>query len=416
MNESVNSVRSGLATICPVCRAPGGEAIHTLDCGTVDGSPLYPTLRLHCCPHCHHCYNAITASEMEGLITYYNTEYAPANIGASDVAGDRPGSASTLTAHRYDHLYESLAPYARPDHAILDVGCAQGGFLDFLRHKGYKDLAGVDMTDLYVEKAREKKMYRIEKGNAEALPFEDGSFDIVVLEQVLEHLIDPIRAVREAKRVLRKDGFFCIGVPDAARYNEHYFFDFYWLLLREHLQHFDLFHLDALVRQEGFGLRGHRATSLAVMSDRMVMPNLSAVFQSRHDGVTKNQLMGSGAQLRKRMTDYIALEQARRAQKMRRIEALDTSRRPVYVWGIGREFLYLYESAGLKRCTIAGLVDANPFKQRTFSVQGVPVADPALFARDSMSASVLIITAIAHEAAIKKCARSMGFKGDFFEW
>jgi SAM-dependent methyltransferase len=272
------------------------------------------------------------------------------------------------------------------------------------------------MTDPYVRKAREKNRYRIEKGTAEALPFEQGSFDVVVLEQVLEHLINPVRAVREAKRVLRNDGLLCIGVPDAERYQEYYFFDFYWLLLREHVQHFDLFHLDALGRQEGFELCNHRAAALAVMSDRMVMPNLSAVFQVRQGRITKNRSSESGALSRTRMTEYISAQQARRSEKMRRIEALAASQRPACIWGIGREFLYLYESAGLKRCGIAALVDANPFKQRSCSVQGVPVADPACIVGDSTAESVLVVTAIAHEAEIIKRARSMGFKGDIFKW
>jgi SAM-dependent methyltransferase len=416
MTNNSNDLQVSSVTCCPICGSRGGEPLLTLDCGNLDGSTLYPSVLVLCCPQCHHCFNAITTQESEGLINYYNTEYAPANLGAAESAGDRPGSTGGLTTIRYEQLYDILTPHLEPDHAILDVGCAQGGFLDFLWSKGHRKLAGVDMTDPYVRKAREKNRYRIEKGTAEALPFEQGSFDVVVLEQVLEHLIDPVRAVREAKRVLRNDGLLCIGVPDAERYHEYYFFDFYWLLLREHVQHFDLFHLDALARKEGFELCNHRATALAVMSDRMVMPNLSAVFQLRQGSNTKNRSLESGALSRTRMTEYISAQQAHRSEKMRRIEALAASHRPVYIWGIGREFLYLYESAGLRRCRIAALVDANPFKQRSCSVQGAPVADPACIVRDSTTESVLVVTAIAHEAEIIKRARSMGFKGDIFKW
>lgn len=416
MKENRNVDSDIPSAYCPLCGALGGGPLLALDCGTMDGSTLYSTVRLQCCPQCHHCFNAISGSEVRGLIAYYNAEYAPANLGVADTAGDRPGSAGSLTTHRYDHVYDALAPFAQVDHAILDVGCAQGGFLDFLWNKGYRNLAGVDMTDPYVEKARDKKRYRIEKGSAEALPFEDETIDVIVMEQVLEHCFDPLRVFREAKRVLKKNGFFYIGVPDAARYGDYYFFDFYWLLLREHLQHFDLYHLDLLAGNEGFERCGHRATALAVMSDRMVMPNLSAVFRSCNGHGRNTPPEGDGLQLSRHMSEYIETEKARQAAKTRRIEALRASGRPVFIWGIGREFLYLYESANVKQCRIAGLIDANPFKQQTCSVQGMPVVDPSVLSRESSKDSVLVITALAHVEAVKKSAKAHGFNGGFFEF
>jgi SAM-dependent methyltransferase len=413
MNDNAGTKQGDLSAVCPICKTQAGDPLFELDCGNSDGSTLYPIVRLLCCPTCHHCYNAITPDEIEGLINYYNVEYAPANLGVIDTSGDRPGSPGSLTTRRYDQLFESLAPYLQHDHSILDVGCAQGGFLDYLWNRGYRRLAGVDMTDPYIAKAREKQRYRIEKGSAESLPFDDGSFDVVVLEQVLEHLIDPVLAVREARRVLRSDGFFCIGVPDAARYGEYHFFDFYWLLLREHIQHFDLFHLDALVRQTGFELRGHRAMALAVMSDRMVMPNLSAVFQARA-GCGTRVLWSEGVPSRKRMQEYIAIEKARLQEKRHRIETLRDSGRPVYVWGIGREFLYLYEAANLKACSIAGLIDANPFKRQTCRIRNMPVVDSSVLA-SAPSDAVLVIAARAHADAITKCAEGAGFKGEIFD-
>ena len=54
------------------------------------------------------------------------------------------------------------------------------------------------------------------------------------------------RFFREAKRVLADDGYLCIGIPDASRYDKMYFFDFFWFLIREHIQHFDIEHLKLL--------------------------------------------------------------------------------------------------------------------------------------------------------------------------
>jgi predicted SAM-dependent methyltransferase len=247
------------------------------------------------------------------------------------------------------------------------------------------------------------------------MPFANGTADVIVMEQVLEHLAEPGRAFREAKRVLKGNGLFCIGVPDASRYADFYFFDFYWLLLREHLQHFDIHHLKALARREGFESVGFRQTAHAVMSERMVMPNLIAIFRSSGEAGRRDDGAHDERALELRMREYVIMEQSRQSEKRRKLDALRASRRPVYVWGIGREFLYLYESAGLSKCHIAGLVDANPFKQKTCSVGGMRIREAAEVIPGAPAGSMLVLSAIAHAEAVKNAAQSLGFKGDFFD-
>lgn len=54
-------------------------------------------------------------------------------------------------------------------------------------------------------------------GDVTALPFADGSFDRVVASQVLEHLEDPVAALREWARVLAPGGVLLVAVPDARK-------------------------------------------------------------------------------------------------------------------------------------------------------------------------------------------------------
>ncbi len=400
---------------CPVCQSLESETIHNLACGNLDNSKLYPVVRLKICIHCGHAFNELSQNELDGLNHYYNVEYAPANLNAKDIKGDRPGSASSLTSDRYDQLYSVLAPHINAQQEILDVGCAMGGFLDYLRQKGFDRLSGVDMTKTYVEQARINNHYKIELGNAESLPFSDHMFDVIVMEQVLEHLVNPARAFQEARRVLKKDGVFCIGVPDASRYADFYFFDYYWLLLREHIQHFDVEHLDLIAMQEGFTMLERRQTAHAVMSERMIMPNLYAIFRVSDSVDDMKTIKPGGRKLRQHMTDYINNEKSRQSMKSRRIAELSKSRKPVYVWGIGREFLYLYESTGLKNCNIVGLIDANQFKQKSCSVNGMKIVDSGDLLRKASVDSVLVITAIAHTDSIRNAAKTLGVKGDILD-
>jgi len=397
---------------CPICQILDSETILTLDCGNLDNSKLYPTIRIKNCPKCGHIFNEISKNELDGLNTYYNIEYAPANLNAIDTTGDRPGSAGNLTTDRYTQLYNSLSPYVTAQYEILDVGCAMGGFLDFLRQKGFSRLSGVDMTQTYVEQALRKNLYRIELGNAESLPFSDHTFDAIVMEQVLEHLVNPVKAFKEVKRVLKNRGVFCIGVPDASRYSDFYFFDFYWLLLREHIQHFDIDHLNLLAMREGFEMLECHQTAHTVMSEQMIMPNLYVIFRltGSKDKISKMNLDNS--KLKQQMMNYIDKEKSRQLVKSCKIVELSKSRRPVYAWGIGREFLYLYESAGLKKCNISGLIDANKFKQKSCTVDGMKIADGRNLLQKASADSVLVITAIAHTDSIKNAAKTLGFKGE----
>jgi len=79
---------------------------------------------------------------------------------------------------------------------ILDVGCGVKPYYPFFAEVA-SEYVGVDVVD---NPAAELK------GPVEALPVEDGSFDVVLCTQVLEHCDDPARAVSELHRVTRPGG------------------------------------------------------------------------------------------------------------------------------------------------------------------------------------------------------------------
>lgn len=397
--------------ICPVCSSADSETLVRIDCGNLDKSTLYRVASIRHCLPCGHFFNELTTEELAGLDRYYNDEYAPANLGVADRTGDRPGSSGTLTTQRFDQLYNALLPHINIEQRILDVGCALGGFLDYIGERGFLRLCGVDMTRTYVDQARLKGRYQIEIGNAESLPFDDHSFDVIVMEQVMEHLFRPENAFQEARRVLKSGGILCIGVPDAARYVDYYFFDYYWLLLREHIQHFDIAHLAFLGNRMGFELLEYHKTIHAIMTDQMLMPNIYAVFRRSESASLNRQTRFDNAKLKPLIDEYVKQEKARKSLKRKQIEAFAYSRQPVYAWGIGREFLYVYESVGLKDCHLAGLIDANPFKQVSCTVRGQTISRAEDILPYASSDAVLMITAVAHTHAIEKSARTMGFKG-----
>lgn len=93
----------------------------------------------------------------------------------------------------------------------LDVGCGTGAVLQWLNTHGF-EATGLDMSDLALNFCKEKKLVAI-KGLADQLPCPDNSFDLVTALDVLEHLDDDKKAVKEIYRVLKPGGVCVVTVP-----------------------------------------------------------------------------------------------------------------------------------------------------------------------------------------------------------
>ena len=97
---------------------------------------------------------------------------------------------------------------------VLDVGCNSGEFLKLLEDGKKCEATGVDISESVLDLARQKGL-AVLNADAEALPFADKSFDVVILREVLVHLYDPVKALKEIRRVLKPSGFLLGSAPHA---------------------------------------------------------------------------------------------------------------------------------------------------------------------------------------------------------
>ncbi len=110
-------------------------------------------------------------------------------------------------------------PYLKPGMKLLDCGCGSGSItvgLAKLIEPG--QVTGVDISALEIERAKERAVknkitnIRFEAADISQLNFSDNSFDAIFSHNVLEHIADPSRVLREMHRVLKSGGV--IGIRD----------------------------------------------------------------------------------------------------------------------------------------------------------------------------------------------------------
>ncbi len=100
-----------------------------------------------------------------------------------------------------------------PGGKILDVGCGNGAFLHKMRAAGM-DAYGVEFSKDGYAQAR-KLGLNVKHGTLEQQKYPSHSFDVITLNHVFEHLPDPVRTLKELKRILKPQGRIIIAVPNS---------------------------------------------------------------------------------------------------------------------------------------------------------------------------------------------------------
>jgi len=141
---------------------------------------------------------------------------------------------------------ENAAGHTQKDAAlnILDVGCGTGANLEMLSEFGKAE--GVDVSAEALSFCQARGLQNVKLGAAEALPYEDNSFDLVTGLDVVEHLDDDFAGLKEMRRVLRREGRTLLFVPA---------FMFLWGVqddISNHRRRYTMKDLKRVVREAGF--------------------------------------------------------------------------------------------------------------------------------------------------------------------
>lgn len=133
---------------------------------------------------------------------------------------------SVLRSHRWRTVENSaghLVPHLSPGLDVLDVGCGPGTItVDLAERVAPGEVVGIDRSPEVVEQAiadaPADARVRFAVGDVYLLDFPDHSFDVVHAHQVLQHLSDPVAALREMRRVCRPGGVVAARDSDYAAF------------------------------------------------------------------------------------------------------------------------------------------------------------------------------------------------------
>jgi len=272
---------------CPICTRPASKLLEKLG---------YP---LHRCDECDHIFVAPVPSPDE-LAALYSVDAG--YMAESPRAFSPDGDFSPKFVERIERIAA-----LRPGGRLLDVGSAHGELLYLAEQRGFEAF-GVELNE-GTARASAAAGLRVFNGRLEDAPYEPGSFDVVHLGDLIEHVPEPGALVRTVAGLLRPDGLLVVATP-----NHDAFFPAatFWLFRRlgvpwshptppHHLHQFSVRSLHRLLEREGFAVESEyfspitlgyeiRATGAFAQLKR-------ALRERRAAGVLRHALEGAGVLL-----------------------------------------------------------------------------------------------------------------------
>lgn len=210
-------------------------------------------------------YRADPLPTLEDLKEHYESKYYQEANGTTTYE-----TVYSETELEHKKLEATLAIKAINDHilpynksaSLLELGCGEGFFLKQVSEETKWCAKGIDFSKFGVSKWNPDMIDKCEFGDVDIYTSqyiaEGQLFDVCVLRNILEHVIDPKNLLSKIKKLLQKNGFILITVPNdyspiqmAALSNGNINKD-YWFMPPDHLHYFNVRNLCEFVENIGF--------------------------------------------------------------------------------------------------------------------------------------------------------------------
>lgn len=243
--------------LCPVCRGP----IELYQAGTTDGPAYFNgqssygiaggdyrfRLPIWKCKKCGHGVTEFGVSA--GEITAWYKRHELDTVFLADEAGRRRTAAQVL--RRIESLREGKG-------TLLDIGAGPGLFVSEARRRGWR-AEGVEPSDASRSFARDRLGVELQAGGIKELgDIPAASYDVVTLFDVIEHLPEPVAAMREVGRILVPGGTLVIVAPKFDSWLAYFLGKRWYSIFPAHLHYFTDLSLGHALEESGFRIVSRR--------------------------------------------------------------------------------------------------------------------------------------------------------------
>jgi len=341
---------------CPVCKCSESVVLANYSTQLFDDTPASGKYKLVACDNCCFIYYDSPTTEKQ-----WNDFYANHYFIQFYKVRESDNVQKTLLERSANFIISSGL---KSTDVIADIGCGPGHLLTTIKKSGFNYVQGVEVCkDFFAELA--SRGIKAVEGVSEKLPYEPGELDVLCYSHIIEHLLEPAKSASEAYRVLKEGGLVYVELPDVGYYDSvagvHPLNQFIF----EHINHFDLEHLELLFNQAGFVLEKYER------DQKDNMPILRAVF--------KKELFKSPVK------DTLLCRSKERVQSWLKkplpnaslIEEIRERKTPIHIWGISYQTLDRLSLFDAFKCNLVGLYDIDTRKQEK-TIKGMNIVHPDL--------------------------------------
>ncbi len=152
----------------------------------------------------------------------------------------------------------SYSRFVNKESSILEVGCSYGDLLSEIRALGFKYLKGLDFNSEVVKRAKRRGL-DVFQGDLEKCSFTEESFQMVIMNNFIEHVYDPLESMQRCNSLLSRGGIVIGETPNIDSW-DYKLFRRHWggYHTPRHLYLFTVNNLNILAEKSGFRVKSIR--------------------------------------------------------------------------------------------------------------------------------------------------------------
>lgn len=370
---------------CPVCVGKETKKVFHRDFGGMESIVPFSGYDVVQCTRCGAFY-ADNIGETMPLMHYYEmmSKYETEAFSVSQEA-----------LAEYAFAIGFLRGHIAPEQSIIDIGCGNGAMLHMLQEQGFRHLTGLEPSEKNCRGITERWGIRAVAGalGEDIPPLVGETFDVVLMEGVLEHLLDVQGNVRDALAYLKKDGALYLNVPDLAAFPDCH--DLYQQFSVEHVNFFSLPSMQNLMGAFGMTCVAYDRNGYGVFT----------LWRHASEGVPARTFDQAGTA---DMRTYLAGAEQLAAQMKDRLAPYRG--REVYAWAAGTHTAMLYQLGLLDGIHVRAIIDSNANYQGK-EIYGVPVIAPQELAACE-PLPIIISSQLAQDAIHTQIKEKMGLPNE----